>query len=62
MLQGSLELGILQDEEMALRTVDGRNVTTHLYDNATSHEVFGRIKSVYVKLYTEALGRIRAKE
>jgi nucleotidyltransferase substrate binding protein (TIGR01987 family) len=56
------KLGILQDEETALRVVDDRNLTTHLYDKATSREVFGRIKSVYVKLYTEALGRIRARE
>jgi hypothetical protein len=52
----------LQDEETALRIVDDRNLTTHLYDKATSREVFGRIKSVYFKLYTEALGRIRASE
>jgi nucleotidyltransferase substrate binding protein (TIGR01987 family) len=56
------KLGILQDEETALRIVDDRNLTTHLYDKATSREVFGRIKSVYLKLYTEALGRIRARQ
>jgi nucleotidyltransferase substrate binding protein (TIGR01987 family) len=58
----AFKLGILQDEETALRIVDDRNLTTHLYDKATSREVFGRIKSVYFKLYTEALGRIRASE
>jgi nucleotidyltransferase substrate binding protein (TIGR01987 family) len=56
------KLGILQDEETALRIVDDRNLTTHLYDQVTSREVFGRIKSVYVKLYTEALDWIRARE
>jgi len=56
------KLGILQDEETALKIVDDRNLTTHLYDQVTSREVFGRIKSVYVKLYTEALDRIRARE
>lgn len=56
------KLGLLADEEAALRMIDDRNLTTHLYDKSASREVFGRIKSVYVKLYAEALGRIRAKE
>ncbi|MBM4160396.1 MAG: nucleotidyltransferase [Ignavibacteria bacterium] len=54
-------LRILPDEETALKMVDDRNLTTHLYDKPKSREVFERIKLTYVRLYNEALTRMQAR-
>jgi len=54
-------LRILPDEESALKMVDDRNLTTHLYDKPKSREVFERIKLTYVRLYNEALTRMQAR-
>lgn len=55
-------LGVLNSEETALRMVDDRNLTVHLYDKETSREVFDRIKSLYIVFLREALDRIQRKE
>jgi len=54
-------LGILNSEDIALRMVDDRNLTVHLYDKETSREVFDRIKSLYIAFYREAFDRIRRR-
>jgi nucleotidyltransferase substrate binding protein (TIGR01987 family) len=54
-------LGILESEEIALRMVDDRNLTVHLYDKETSRDVFDRIRSLYVSFYREVYDRIRRK-
>ena len=55
-------LGILNSEDIALRMVDDRNLTVHLYDKETSREVFDRIKSLYIAFYREAFDSIRRRE
>lgn len=47
--------GLIKDEQSTLRMVDDRNLTVHIYDRATSREVFSRIQSLYVLLFRQAL-------
>lgn len=52
-------LGLISDESSALRMLDDRNLTVHLYDQKTSREVFDRIGKHYISLFREALQRIQ---
>jgi nucleotidyltransferase substrate binding protein (TIGR01987 family) len=54
-------LALLKDEETALRMLEDRNLTVHLYDRKTLRSVFERIKSLYGPLFNEVLERIEFK-
>ena len=51
-------LGLIRNESSALRMLDDRNLTVHLYDQKTSREVFERVRTLYLELFREALNQI----
>ena len=56
------KLGLLGDEEAALKMIDDRNMTVHLYDKESSRAIFERIRTVHVELLSAAWGRIARRE
>ena len=50
--------GIISDEEAWLSLLNDRNQTSHIYDDATAADVFGRIQSTYVSLLTDLAQRL----
>lgn len=51
-------LKLIENEEDALRMLEDRNETVHLYDEAKSREVYDRIRSRYVALFDAAAEKI----
>lgn len=41
--------GLIGDDEIILDMLDDRNVSSHIYDEKTSEEIFTRIKDVYIE-------------
>ena len=47
--------GIITDESTWLALLTDRNITSHIYDDATAAGVFNRIDSQYISLFTALL-------
>ena len=56
------KLGLLGDEEAALKMIDDRNLTVHLYDKDASLVIFERVKSVHTGLFTASWEKIANRE
>jgi nucleotidyltransferase substrate binding protein (TIGR01987 family) len=52
-------LRLIENEDDALRMLEDRNETVHLYDEAKSRQVFDRIKTSYVVLFGEVAEKLR---
>ena len=52
-------LQLIQDEEIALRLIEDRNETVHLYDEEKSREVYRRVQSQYLPLFETAARALR---
>lgn len=51
--------GILGNESVWLALLNDRNLTAHLYDDATAQEIFVRIQGSYVDLFKSLLDRLK---
>ena len=47
--------GMIEDADGWVRLLNDRNLTSHVYDEKTAEEIFGRIESIYLKLFDAAL-------
>lgn len=50
--------GILSDEAAWLSLLNDRNITSHLYDDATAEQVFMRIQTQYAALFHDLLNKL----
>jgi len=58
----SYKLGLLGDEEKALKMIDDRNLTVHLYDKDASRVIFERVKFVHTGLFAASWEKIVNRE
>lgn len=54
-LKQAFRYGFIEDDEIILDMLDDRNRSSHIYDEATSEEIFIRIKKVYVQAIEQIL-------
>ncbi len=47
-IKESFKANLINDDEVILDMLDDRNKSSHIYSKATSEEIFGRIKGVYL--------------
>ncbi len=47
-IKESFKANLINDDEVILDMLDDRNKSSHIYSEATSEEIFGRIKGVYL--------------
>jgi len=50
--------GIVNDETAWLSLLNDRNLTSHIYDDATAAEIFGRIQTTHTALFDELVSRL----
>ncbi len=50
-IKEAFKANIIDDNEIILDMIEDRNLTSHIYDEATSEEVFQRIKQVYINYF-----------
>lgn len=55
----AFRIGILEDQDAALKLLDDRNLTVHIYDRKTSREVFDRIRSSHLLVFQRAVERMQ---
>ena len=53
--------GMIGDADGWVKLLTDRNLTSHVYDEATAEEIFGRIESTYLRLFDQALAYMEAK-
>lgn len=53
--------GILNDEQGWLEILDARNITSHVYDEATAEKIFNNIRGTYADLFKQLTARIKVK-
>ena len=51
--------GILNDEQGWLDILESRNLTSHVYDEATAEKIFSNIKNTYVDLFKQLIDNIK---
>lgn len=51
-------LGLIEDETAALKMLEDRNETVHLYDEETSRAVYQRIRETYLDLFESVHRRL----
>lgn len=57
-LKEAFRMGLIDDEEIYLDMLEDRNLTSHIYDEEVSEEIFKRIKSRYVQLFEKVLKKL----
>ena len=50
--------GILNDEQGWLDILDARNITSHVYDEATAQKIFDNIRCIYADLFKQLINRL----
>lgn len=58
-LQEAFRIGWIEDAEVFLDMLEDRNKASHLYDKATSEEIFQRIKTVYIGHIEKLIKKIK---
>ncbi|MBL7131312.1 MAG: nucleotidyltransferase substrate binding protein [Candidatus Omnitrophica bacterium] len=58
-LKEAFKIGWLKEEKTFLDMLEDRNKTAHIYDKATSEEIFKRIKNNYIQVIAEVLEELR---
>lgn len=53
--------GILNDEQGWLDILDSRNITSHVYDEATAEKIFNNIRGTYADLFKQLTAQIKVK-
>jgi len=57
-IKEAFKSNLIDDNEIILDMLEDRNLSSHIYDQKTSEEIFNRIKNVYV----EYLKKLKFKE
>ena len=60
-IKEAFKAGLIEDDEIFLDMLEDRNLTSHIYDEETSEEIFERIKKVYVPVLEKLISNLRAK-
>lgn len=58
-IKQAFAFGMLPDEQAWLKLIDDRNLTSHVYDEATAKEIFERIENQHLALFDEALAYMK---
>ena len=58
-LRQAYAAGVIQDDAW-LTMLDDRNLTSHVYDDATAAQIFARIRSQYLALFDALIDYLRA--
>lgn len=53
--------GIISDGEIWMEMIESRNLTSHVYDEATAKEIFETVKEKYFPLYIKLKDRLEKK-
>ena len=53
-------LGMIEDEQAWLALQSDRNMTSHVYDEATAKQIFERIEHTYLKLFDDVIAYMKA--
>jgi len=59
-LKMGFQLGFIKDEKVALKMLEDRNKTSHVYDEETSRSIFTEIKSTHLNFFKDVLGEIQS--
>lgn len=59
-LRRALQFGLISDEANWLNALQDRNLTSHVYDDATAAEIFTRIQNTYLPLFTAVIEKMQA--
>ena len=51
--------GMIQDQQAWIKLLDDRNLTSHVYDEATAKAIFERIENQHLALFDEALAYMK---
>ena len=57
-MRQALSDGLISDGEGWLALLTDRNRTSHIYDEATAEEIFGRVREVYIALMETLLEKM----
>jgi len=60
-IKEAFRAGFLKDDEIFLDMLEDRKLTSHIYDEATSEEIFERIKKVYAEILERAINKLEEK-
>lgn len=60
-IKQSFKFGYIPDDEIILDILEDRNISSHIYDEKTSDEIFKRISEVYIKKISEIINHIESK-
>ena len=60
-LKEAFRVGFIEDEETCLDMLEDRNLTSHIYDEKLSDEIYKRIKSRYVQFTEKVLRTLKDK-
>lgn len=52
--------GMIEDEAAWITLLTDRNMTSHVYDEATAKEIFERIETIYLKLFDNVIAYMKA--
>lgn len=58
-IKQAFAFGMLPDEQAWLKLLDDRNLTSHVYDEATAKEIFERIEKQHLARFDEALAYMK---
>ena len=53
-------LGMIEDEQAWIALQSDRNMTSHVYDEATAKQIFERIEHTYLKLFYDVIAYMKA--
>lgn len=60
-IKQAFKFGYIPDDEIILDILEDKNISSHIYDEKTSDEIFKRISEVYIKKISEIINHIESK-
>lgn len=60
-IKEAFKTGIVEDDEIFLDMLEDRNLSSHIYDDKISQEIFERIKNVYINSFEKTLKNLKEK-
>ncbi|GAB4031126.1 MAG: HI0074 family nucleotidyltransferase substrate-binding subunit [Elusimicrobiota bacterium] len=60
-IKQAFKFGYVPDDEIILDIMEDRTLSSHIYDEKTSNEIFERIAEVYLKKISEMINHIETK-
>ncbi|MDI6781393.1 MAG: HI0074 family nucleotidyltransferase substrate-binding subunit [bacterium] len=58
-LKQGFRINLLDEEDVYLDMLEDRNITSHIYHQETSEEIFERIKTIYLQAMERVSSRLR---